>query len=79
MQRVRTQRNKKTVALSITKAEYMAVRCTAQEAIWIGGFANKRPTTAKQSLLYLWSDNKSAIGLATHSSQHSKSKHIDRC
>ena len=66
------------VALSTTKAEYVAITHTVKEAIWLWSlilqlFQLDLKTTT------LFSDNKSAIELTNDHQYHPHTKHIDIC
>ena len=64
------------VALSSTKAEYVAGAHTAKEAIWLGQlFAGlQQPSTFPIPLLI---DNQSAIAIVKNPEFHDRTKHID--
>jgi hypothetical protein len=64
----------KVVALSITKAEYVATTEASKEMIWSQRFMEELGNKQENSRLYY--DNESAIHLAKNSSFHSKTKHI---
>jgi hypothetical protein len=64
------------VALSTLEAEYIALSCASQEAVWIRrllhdlGQKIDRPTVIKE-------DNQGAIAMAQNPAGHSRTKHID--
>jgi len=62
------------VALSTTKAEYVAATKASKEMIWLQRFLYE--LGKKQELGNLYSDSQSAIHLAKNSAFHSKTKHI---
>ena len=64
------------VALSTTKAEYMAAIEDGKELIWMKNFLNE--LGMKQEIILLHSDNQSAIHLAKNTSYHSGTKHMPR-
>ncbi|KAJ0890739.1 putative RNA-directed DNA polymerase [Helianthus annuus] len=64
----------KSVALSTTEAEYMAVAEASKELIWLKNFL-KEPGK-EQVDCALFCDNQSAIHLAKNPVFHSKTKHI---
>jgi hypothetical protein len=71
-----TSKKQQTVALSSTEAEYIALAQATKEAIWLRkllkdlGQEQINPTI-------IYEDNKSAIALASNSSHHQRTKHID--
>ncbi|WVZ02641.1 hypothetical protein V8G54_023447 [Vigna mungo] len=65
----------KIVALSTTKAEYVAVTEARKELIWLQGLLTELRFIQEMSVLY--SDSQSAIHLAKNSAFHSRTKHID--
>ncbi|KAF5797362.1 putative RNA-directed DNA polymerase [Helianthus annuus] len=64
----------KSVALSTTEAEYMAVAEASKELIWLKNFLNE--LGKEQDDCALFCDNQSAIHLAKNPVFHSKTKHI---
>ena len=66
---------KKTVSLSSTEAEYIALANAAKEALWLKQLLNELNKDANQTLIYC--DNKSTICLAKNPEMHSRTKHID--
>ena len=64
------------IALSSTKAEYIALCSATQEAVWLRrllesiGFAQQEPTTT-------YEDNQGAIALSKNTKNHAQTKHID--
>ena len=66
----------RTVALSTTEAEYMALTCATKEAVWLRqllkdlGFPQRQATR-------IWEDNQGCIALARNPVHHKRSKHID--
>lgn len=65
----------RTVAVSTTEAEYMALSQASREAIWIQRLANDLTVTMDSMIIMC--DNASAICLARNPVQHSRTKHID--
>src|SRR3954470_23628131 len=61
-------------ALSITKAEYMALTEAAKEAIWLRGLASD--LGLHQSFITVKCDRQSAICLAKNQVFHARTKHI---
>lgn len=64
----------KTVSLSTTEAEYIAISEAAKEMIWIQGFLEELGKKNQKGTLY--SDSQSAIFLAKNPAFHSRTKHI---
>ena len=64
------------VALSTSEAEYIALSCAAQEAVWLKllltsfGVSIDKPITIKE-------DNQGAIAIARDPVKHTRAKHID--
>jgi hypothetical protein len=65
---------KKVVALSTTKAEYVAATEASKEMIWLQRFMEELGKKQENNKLYC--DSQSAIHLAKNSAFHSKTKHI---
>lgn len=65
----------KTVALSSTEAEYMAISEAAKEAIYLKNLLNE--LTGNVHCISLYNDNQSAINLSASHIYHKRSKHID--
>ena len=81
-------KRQKTVALSSTEAEYMALTLAAKETIWIRllmtelGLMQDDATPRvnvleRQGAIALKGDNQSAIALANNPVLYSRTKHID--
>ena len=68
----------KTVVLSITESEYMALYMAVQEAMWIRGFLNHVSHTGLKAVT-IYEDNQSTIDLIKNPEVHNCSKHIDVC
>lgn len=68
-------RKQRTVALSSTEAEYMALSDTCKEALFIRQFISEILGTVPKITIY--NDNQSAIKLCKTSMFHSRTKHID--
>ena len=62
------------VALSTTKAEYIAATEASKEMIWLQRFMGELGKEHDKGTLY--SDSQSAINLAKNSAFHSRTKHI---
>jgi hypothetical protein len=71
-----SSRKQKSVALSSTEAEYMALSAAVQNGIWLRASLDQAHVSLGKST-HIRVDNQGAISLATNSSQHSRSKHID--
>lgn len=67
----------KTVALSTTEAEYMAVSFSCQEALWLKQLSEELDPCPNKKTITLYCDNKSAICLTKNSIINQRSKHID--
>lgn len=65
----------KTVALSSTEAEYMAISEAAKEAIYLRGLLLE--LTGNATNITLFNDNQSALNLSVNPVYHKRSKHID--
>lgn len=65
----------KTVALSSTEAEYMAISEAAKEAIYLRGLLLE--LTGNATCVTLYNDNQSALKLSVNPVYHKRSKHID--
>ena len=63
------------VALSTTKADYMALVEGVKEAIWLKRMVNELGMT--QPCVTILCDNQSVIHLANHQIYHERTKHID--
>ena len=69
-------RLQKTVALSTTEAEYMAVVEVGKEVLWMKDFIGELGIRQEEYRLYC--DSQSAIHLAKNAAYHSRTKHIQR-
>ncbi|CAA7028220.1 unnamed protein product [Microthlaspi erraticum] len=65
----------KTVALSTTEAEYVALADAAKEAVWLKGLMNE--LGFKQEAVDIYCDSQSAIALVKNAVHHERTKHID--
>ncbi|KAG6465891.1 hypothetical protein O3G_MSEX015473 [Manduca sexta] len=68
-------RKQRTVALSSTEAEYMALSDACKEALFVRNFLIELLNIECKVLLY--NDNQSALKLTSNSMFHSRTKHID--
>ncbi|KAI3764834.1 hypothetical protein L2E82_14851 [Cichorium intybus] len=67
-------RLQKSVALSTTEAEYMAIAEAAKELIWLKNFLSELGMQQEDCVLHC--DNQSAVHLAKNPVFHSRTKHI---
>lgn len=66
----------RTIALSSTEAELMAIVQAIQEVMWLKRFEKELIIGAKDEML-LFCDNKSAMHTATNNSYSARTKHVD--
>lgn len=69
-------RKQKSVALSSTEAEYMALSDSSREAIYLRNFLNELGFIGKDPII-INNDNQSAAKLVRNPTFHSRTKHID--
>lgn len=72
-----SSRRQPTIALSTTEAEYMALSAATQEAMWLNSLRSELIIDDTSQCVPIHCDNKSAINLASVSSYHPRTKHID--
>ncbi|KAL0793897.1 hypothetical protein Bca101_065274 [Brassica carinata] len=65
----------KTIALSTTEAEWIALGEATREAMWLRGFINE--LGFEQDLVEIFCDSQSAIALSRNPVHHEKTKHVD--
>ncbi|KAF1332324.1 Integrase catalytic core protein, partial [Globisporangium splendens] len=70
-------KKQRTVALSSTEAEYMALSEATQEAVWLKAFMRELGEDAGDGALTVFEDNQGAIALAKNPEFHKRTKHID--
>ena len=70
-------RLQKTVALSTTEAEYMALAEACKEALWFKNFLYEINSDIHDKIITIYQDNKSAIEISQHPIYHNKTKHIN--
>ena len=70
-------KKQRTVALSSTEAEYMALSEATQEAVWLKAFMNEIGEATGMDPLTVYEDDQSAIALAKNPEFHKRTKHID--
>lgn len=68
-------RKQRTVALSTTEAEYMALGEACKEAIYLKTLINE--TFGITQAITIYTDNQSSIKLAHNNTYHARTKHID--
>lgn len=68
-------KKQKTVSLSSTEAEYVALSEASREAVYLGNLMYE--LTGQKCVIKLKCDNQSALKLATSHQSHTRSKHID--
>jgi hypothetical protein len=69
-------KKQRTVALSSTEAEYMALSEATQEAVWLKAFVTELGEDTGGALT-VYEDNQGAIALAKNPEFHKRTKHID--
>jgi hypothetical protein len=69
-------KKQRTVALSSTEAEYMALSEATQEAVWLKAFVTELGEDIGGALT-VYEDNQGAIALAKNPEFHKRTKHID--
>jgi len=69
-------RKQRTVALSSTETEYMAITDATKEAIYLMSFLNELGLNSRAKVT-IWNDNQGAAKLAHNTVHHSRTKHID--
>ncbi|KAG3230733.1 hypothetical protein PI124_g24169 [Phytophthora idaei] len=70
-------KKQRTVALSSTEAEYMALTEAAQEAIWLKAFLCELGEMKSDDPVNIYEDNQGSIALAKNPEFHKRTKHID--
>jgi hypothetical protein len=70
-------KKQRTVALSSTEAEYMALSEAVQEAVWLKAFVYELGEDTGNSGITVYEDNQGAIALAKNPEFHKRTKHID--
>lgn len=70
-------KQQRTVALSSTEAEYMALSEALQEAIWLKVFLCELGEMSQDEAVTIFEDNQGAIALAKNPEFHKRTKHID--
>ncbi|KAJ3570235.1 hypothetical protein NP233_g4536 [Leucocoprinus birnbaumii] len=71
-------KHQETVATSTTEAEYMAVSCVVQQAMWLLSFFDQASLPQSQPVT-LFIDNNGAIDMTKTYRSHKRMKHIDVC
>uniref|UniRef100_H3HAK5 Reverse transcriptase Ty1/copia-type domain-containing protein n=1 Tax=Phytophthora ramorum TaxID=164328 RepID=H3HAK5_PHYRM len=70
-------KKQRTVALSSTEAEYMALSEATQEAVWLKVFLCELGEMASDEAVKIYEDNQGSITLAKNPQFHKRTKHID--
>ena len=70
-------KKQRTVALSSTEAEYMALSEATQEAIWLKTFLCELGEMTLNDAVKVYEDNQGSIALAKNPEFHKRTKHID--
>ncbi|KAG6590647.1 Gag-Pol polyprotein [Phytophthora cinnamomi] len=70
-------KKQRTVALSSTEAEYMALSEATQEAVWLKVFLRELGEMASDEAIKIYEDNQGSIALAKNPEFHKRTKHID--
>ena len=70
-------RKQRTVALSSTEAEYMALSEATKEALYLRSFLSDLGASSDDEQVVLFNDSQSAIKLVENNVYHSRTKHID--
>uniref|UniRef100_H3HA27 Integrase catalytic domain-containing protein n=1 Tax=Phytophthora ramorum TaxID=164328 RepID=H3HA27_PHYRM len=70
-------KKQRTVALSSTEAEYMALSEATQEAVWLKVFLCELGEMASDEAVKIYEDNQGSIALAKNPQFHKRTKHID--
>ena len=70
-------KKQRTVALSSTEAEYMALSEATQEAVWLKVFLCELGEMAGDEAIKIYEDNQGSIALAKNPEFHKRTKHID--
>ena len=70
-------KKQRTVALSSTEAEYMALSEATQEAVWLKVFLCELGETSSDEAIKIYEDNQGSIALAKNPEFHKRTKHID--
>ncbi|KAF1318426.1 Integrase catalytic core protein, partial [Globisporangium splendens] len=70
-------KKQRTVALSSTEAEYMALSEATQEAVWLKAFLRELGEDTGNGAVTVYEDNQDSIALAKNPEFHKRTKHID--
>uniref|UniRef100_H3G826 Reverse transcriptase Ty1/copia-type domain-containing protein n=1 Tax=Phytophthora ramorum TaxID=164328 RepID=H3G826_PHYRM len=70
-------KKQRTVALSSTEAEYMALSEATQEAVWLKVFLCELGEMASDEAVKIYEDNQGSIALTKNPQFHKRTKHID--
>jgi hypothetical protein len=69
-------KKQKSISLSSTESEYVAMSLACQEGLWLRSSLSEAKLPIPSPIIVL-GDNESAISLAHNNSSHSKAKHIE--
>ena len=67
----------RTVALSSTEAEYMALSEATQKAVWLNAFLCELNEIFSDTAVKIYDDNQGSIALAQNPEYHKRTKHIN--
>ncbi|XP_071573948.1 uncharacterized protein [Temnothorax nylanderi] len=70
-------RRQQSVSLSTTESEYIAMSLATQELLWLKRLMEDIDKSCIREPICLYSDNQSAIKLASSDNYYARSKHID--
>lgn len=70
-------KRQRSVALSSTEAEYMALSEATQEAVWLKNFLCELGEHTSEDAVKIYEDNQGSIALAKNPEFHKRTKHID--
>jgi hypothetical protein len=70
-------KKQRSVALSSTEAEYMALSEATQEAVWLKAFVRELGELSDGDSILVLEDNQGSIALAKNPEFHKRTKHID--
>uniref|UniRef100_A0AAV1UAD0 Uncharacterized protein n=1 Tax=Peronospora matthiolae TaxID=2874970 RepID=A0AAV1UAD0_9STRA len=71
------RKKQRTVALSSTEAEYMALSEATQEAVWLRVFLCELGEMTSNQAVKIFEDDQGSIALAKNPEFHKRTKHID--
>uniref|UniRef100_A0AAV1V1C5 Uncharacterized protein n=1 Tax=Peronospora matthiolae TaxID=2874970 RepID=A0AAV1V1C5_9STRA len=74
---IRRSKKQRTLALSSTEAEYMALTEATQEAVWLKAFLCDIGEVKNDEAAKIYEDNQGSSALAKNPEFHKRTKHID--